>query len=374
MKVLLVGNYEFDGSMSMKVWADSLLREYLQRGIAAEVIAPKPVFGRLRPSAHGLGKWLGYIDRFLLFPRVLRKAAAQADVVHLCDHGSSVYAFVLGDTPVVVTCHDMLAIRGAMGEVPDCAASRTGRLYQRWIRRGLERTDRVACVSQFTFRDCSRLLSSSKNLAVVLNGLNYPFQQLPTSETDKRLAHLPETNCPFVFHIGSNQARKNREGVLRAFAKVPGNLSLRLVLAGAALDNRLTEIARQLGISERIVQVVRPDVETVEALYNRATVLLFPSRYEGFGWPLIEAQACGCPVVGSDIPPLLEVVGQSGILKAPEDEEGMAEAIVRIATDKDYRESLRERGFENVSSRFALPRMIGDYLSLYGELICEKQR
>jgi len=360
--------------MSMKVWAESLLREYLQRGIAAEVIAPKPVFGLLRRSAHGLGKWLGYVDRFLIFPHALRKAASQADVVHLCDHGSSVYVRALRDSPVVVTCHDMLAIRGAMGEVPDCAASRTGRFYQQWIKRGLECADRVACVSQFTFRDCSRLLTSSKNLTVVLNGLNYPFRQLPASEIDKRLLDLPETNCRFVFHIGSNHTRKNREGVLRAFAKVPNNLCLRLVLAGAALDERLTNIARQLGILERIVQVVRPDVETVEALYNRAIVLLFPSRYEGFGWPPIEAQACGCPVVGSDIPPLVEVVGQSGILRAPGDEDGLAEAVAQIARDKDYRENLCKLGLENVSSRFALSRVIGEYLSLYGELICEKQR
>src|SRR5208282_275497 len=86
MKVLLVGNYEFDGSTSMHVWAGALLRELRQHGIDAQRIAPKPLFGKVKPAAHGLGKWLGYIDRFVIFPRQLRAEAAQTDIVHLCDH------------------------------------------------------------------------------------------------------------------------------------------------------------------------------------------------------------------------------------------------------------------------------------------------
>ena len=79
MKVLLVGNYEFDGSTSMKIWANSLLRELLQRGIDVELISPKPVFGRMRRSADGLGKWLGYLDRFVIFPREFARRGGQSE-------------------------------------------------------------------------------------------------------------------------------------------------------------------------------------------------------------------------------------------------------------------------------------------------------
>ncbi len=109
----------------------------------------------------------------------------------------------------------------------------------------------------------------------------------------------------------------------------------------------------------------------IEALYNRAVALLFPSRYEGFGWPPIEAQACGCPVVGSDIPPLVEVLRQTAELRPVQDEAGMTEAIRRIAVDREFREQLRQRGFENIRSRFQAARMMDEYVSLYRELACQ---
>jgi glycosyltransferase involved in cell wall biosynthesis len=371
MKVLLVGNYEFDGATSMKVWAGALLRELRQRGIDVRLVSPRPVFGRLRRSSGGLGKWLGYIDRFMIFPRDLRAAAGSADVVHICDHGSAVYTAALKNKATIVTCHDMLAVRGAMGEAVDCPASFFGRLLQRRIRRGMRRATRVACVSEYTLNDARRILDGAGNLRMVLNGLNYPFSPLDSSEVDRRLAALPGGREPFILHVGSNLARKNREGVLRIFAMASQRTGLRMIFAGAGLSRELAEQARELRVADRIVQVEKPEVETLEALYNRATALLFPSRYEGFGWPPIEAQACGCPVVASNIPPLAEVLGQSAELRPVEDESGMADALRRLLTDRAFHDEMRRRGFENVASRFQTSRMMRDYLSLYRELACQ---
>jgi glycosyltransferase involved in cell wall biosynthesis len=372
MKVLLVGNYEFDGSTSMKIWANALLRELLQLGIDVELISPKPVFGRIKPSAHGLGKWFGYIDRFVIFPRDLRSAAVEADIVHLCDHGSAMYASMVKDKPVVVTCNDMLAVRGALGEVPEMRASLFGRLLQLWIRKGLQRATRVACISQATLNDARRILKTDRNLRLILDGLNYPFQPISPSEVDWRLTALGGIEHPFVLHVGSNHARKNRDGVLRVFARAATRTDLQLVFAGEAVSQDLIRMARDLEVYDRVVQVVKPDVQVIEALYNRATALLFPSLYEGFGWPPIEAQACGCPVVGSDIPPITEVLGESAIIHPLHDEAGMAESVVRLATDNEYRDRIRLRGFENVRLRFQTSRMMDEYVSLYRELACQR--
>lgn len=371
MRVLLVGNYQFDGSMSMKIWGETLHRELLGRGVDVRLIVPKPVLGRILPSSTGTGKWLGYIDRFLLFPRRLRAAAASADVVHICDHGGAMYAFQLRNKPVLVTCHDMLAVRGALGEVPEMRASLFGRLLQLWIRRGVRRADRVACVSRFTYNDVSRILQSERTLCVVLNGLNYPFRRLPADEVDRRLAAFKQIKQPFILHVGSSHRRKNRDGVLRTFAKVACDTPLQLVFAGEALSHDLVQLAQQLKIDDRVVQLVLPDVEIIEALYNRAVALLFPSRYEGFGWPPIEAQACGCPVIASDIPPLAEVLGQSAVLHSLQDEAGMAESIRRLATDGEFREQMRQQGLANVQSRFQTSRMMDEYTALYQELAAQ---
>jgi len=371
MKILLVGNYEFDGSMSMQIWAKALLRELRGRGMDVELISPAPVFGRIRRSAHGVGKWLGYIDRFVLFPRRLRTVAAGVDVVHLCDHGSAPYTSAVKGTPVIVTCNDMLAIRGARGEIAEMRASLFGRLLQRWIRKGLGRAGRVVCISQATFNDARRILGSDRNLCVVLDGLNYPFQPIPESEAELRMADLHDIGKPFILHVGSSHARKNRDGVLRVFAQAAKRADLQLVFAGEELSSGLIDLAHELQVFDRIVQVVKPEVRVLEALYNRAVALLFPSRYEGFGWPPIEAQACGCPVVASDIPPIAEVLGESGVVKPLSDEAGMAESIVRIASDQEFREQLRRRGLENVQNRFQTSRMMDEYVSIYRELACQ---
>lgn len=370
LKILLVGNYKFEGSTSMMVWAKTLQRELHQLGIDAELIEPKPLLGRLKPSAVGLGKWLGYCDRFLLFPRTLRAAASQADVVHICDHGGAMYALRMKGKPVLVTCHDMLAVRGARGELPDFKPSPFGRFLQNWICRGVQGAHLVACVSQFTYGDARRILNEDNNLRVVLNGLNYPFRPLSPAEVDARLASHAEIDCPFILHVGSSQTRKNRDGVLRVFARLSRETDFKLVLAGQPLNESLSELARDLQISSRIIQLVKPDVKVIEALYSRAIALLFPSRFEGFGWPPIEAQACGCPVVASDIPPFIETVGESALLHSIDDEEGMAGSIRRLAIDARFREQTRLRGLENVQSRFQTARMMEQYLSLYRELAC----
>jgi glycosyltransferase involved in cell wall biosynthesis len=369
MKVLLIGNYAFDGSTSMQIWADTLHRELLARGIDAQLISPKPIFGRIAPSAVGFGKWLGYIDRFVLFPRRLRAAVATADVVHLCDHGSAMFALKVKGKPVLVTCHDMLAVRGALGEIEEMQASAFGGSLQRWICKGLRHATRVACVSQFTLDDAARILGRSQNLCKVLNGLNYPFKQLESAEADRRLGGIPAIRGPFIVHVGSNHARKNRDGVLRIFADVAGQTDLQIVFAGSPLTGQLRELSRRLHVDKRIVEVAHPEVETIEALYNRALALLFPSCYEGFGWPAIEAQACGCPVVASKIPPLVETIGESGAIFPLEDESGMANSIVRLTNDFAYADELRTRGLENVRARFETSRMMDDYVTLYQKLV-----
>lgn len=371
MKVLLVGNYVFDGSTSMQIWANTLLRELHRMGIDVELISPRPVFGRIKPSAYGVGKWFGYIDRFVIFPRELRAAAARTDVVHLCDHGSAMYSSMVDGKPVVVTCNDMIGVRGALGELPQIRASIFGRFLQLWICRGLRHATRVACISRSTYNDARRILKEHQNLGVILDGLNYPFQLIAAGEVQRRLAALPEIQGPFILHVGSNAAYKNRQGVLRVFAKAAAGNNLRLVFAGAAMSRELVQLANELGIHDRVVQVVKPSVEIIEALYNRAVALLFPSLYEGFGWPPIEAQACGCPVVGSEIAPLVEVLDQSAMLLPVNDEGGMAEAVCRLAADPEFREGLRQRGLENVRSRFQTARMMQEYVSLYRDIACQ---
>ena len=374
--VLLVGNYPRDGQESMQRFARVMFDGLRQHGSAAELLIPPVILGRFASSSlRGMGKWLAYIDKYLLFPFRLNQAIQRLRarskgpmLVHICDHSNAIYTRWTSGLPVLVTCHDLLAVRGAMGEQTDCPASAMGKLLQRWIVRGLARASMIVCDSGATLRDVERIVpreAAGPCSRLVHIGQNHGYQPLAFDVIESRLSHLPLPPMPYLLHVGSNLRRKNRDGVLRIFARTASRWDGWLVFAGEPLTLELSALADSLGIGDRVRNVSKPDNAILEALYNRALALLFPSRFEGFGWPIIEAQACGCPVICSDADPLPEVAGHGGLICPIDDEEAFATAILALL-DPVVRESWVERGFANAAN-FSTEQMIDNYLTVYAE-------
>jgi glycosyltransferase involved in cell wall biosynthesis len=371
--ILLIGNYPLDQQQSMQRFANMMLQGLNAVGIPAEMIAPRPILGKFRGAGRFVAKWLGYIDKFILFPPRLKKkvATGSAALVHICDHSNAIYTRWTEGRPVVITCHDLLAVRGALGEATDCPASFAGKFLQRWIVRGLRRANAIACVSQATLRDVQRLVvrnEASPRLEVVTLGLNYPYQKLPRSEAAARLAKMGHVDLsrPFILHVGSDERRKNREGVLRIFARTKDEWNGQLVFAGDPLEPALRSLGKHLDLAGRVVEVLSPESKMLEALYNCAAALVYPSRFEGFGWPVAEAQACGCPVVCSNAGPLPEVVGESAMMHSVDNEHAFAADILRL-NDAAERELWSAKSLRN-AERFSTPGMIERYIDIYRTL------
>src|SRR5437660_6883368 len=160
--VLLIGNFPLDQQQSMQRFSKMMLRELRTLGIAAELTRPEAHFASLVPAQFVfLRKWSGYVDKLIIFPRRLRKFRG-VDLIHICDHSNAVYAKCFPNVPVVVTCHDLLAVRSALGEETDCPASWTGKILQQWILAGLRRVSAIACVSRATEADVVRLVTKEK--------------------------------------------------------------------------------------------------------------------------------------------------------------------------------------------------------------------
>ena len=370
MKILLIGNYLIDRQQSMQLFCDMLADGLSSRGHEVRISRPEARAGNLMPKATGFGKWLGYIDKFLIFPPKMRRDLQWADVVHICDHSNAFYAPHLHKIPNVVTCHDLLAVRGAMGEDTDCPASYSGRILQKWILNGLYSARMVVCVSSATQQDLSRLSDGKPvNSTVILNGLNGNYHVVSPDVCRDRLSELNGFDCetPYLLHVGSSLKRKNRDGILRIFAKVSQQWNGNLVFAGAPLTPELTELVEKLNLGSRVIQLSNPSHEQLEALYNRAFAFLFPSRFEGFGWPIIEAQACGCPVLCSDRCSMPEVAGSAALIRAVEDEDGFAQDILSL-TEPEQRARWVQLGFEN-SNRFSTAGMLQQYESVYRQLV-----
>jgi len=369
--VLLIGNFPPDQQQSMQHFSEMMLRDLRALGIAAELVCPEAHFVRIVPAPFGfIRKWAGYIDKLFIFPRRLRKLRG-VELIHICDHSNAIYAKHFPNVPVVVTCHDLLAVRGALGEETDCPASWTGKILQRWILAGLRQVSAVACVSRATEADAVRLLEAKEkapSITVIESGLNYDYRPLPEEKVRARLARLSQLKLdrPFVLHVGSHLRRKNRAGVVRIFARTKDHWKAQLVFAGDQLSNDLWTQASALGVADRIVEIVSAQSELLEALYNCAHALLFPSRFEGFGWPIAEAQACGCPVLCRDAAPMSEVAGGAAMLRDIADEDGFAKDLLRLR-DPATRQKYRELGLQN-ARRFSAKRMAEQYLSLYRQL------
>src|SRR5207248_7289763 len=160
--ILLIGNYPLERQQSMERFAMMMLDGLTAAGIPAAVIRPRPFLGRFRFAGGFVAKWLAYLDKFVLFRTTLsREIRARPALIHICDHSNAMYAGWIRDVPVVVTCHDLLAVRGALGEPTDCPATVTGKWLQRWIVAGLEKATLIVCDSQATLADARRLVNRS---------------------------------------------------------------------------------------------------------------------------------------------------------------------------------------------------------------------
>jgi glycosyltransferase involved in cell wall biosynthesis len=371
MRVLLVGNYVNDGQESMQRFTAFMAQGLKQAGHDVRVLKPRAFFGLLCPADHGLGKWLGYVDKFGPFPFVLKTAARWADIVHICDHSNALYTRHLQHVPHVVTCHDLLAIRSALGEIPENRTGRTGRQLQKLIVQGLTGAQHIACVSEATRKELLRLTDVPEHrVSRIYNSLTYPYSRMKRTEARRRLHDLGlDPRRPFLLHVGGNQWYKNRLGVLRIFSilrNLTKGKALNLVLVGKPWTTEMRQFVLEHGMSEVVFGLTEIAYEDLRALYSTAALMLFPSLQEGFGWPIIEAQGCGCPVVTSRRSPMDEVGGDAAIYVDPQDPSSSA-AIVKETLERPN--TMREGSLRNVT-RFN-SGMIEAYLSLYDRLCQE---
>ncbi len=373
-QLVLIGNYRPDGQQSMERFAQLLQRGFAEAGLPAEIWRPPAVVGRLS-SAHGsgLGKWLGYVDKWLIFPLILcwrQRRVPAGTYFHICDHSNAPYRRALPPTRVGITCHDVLAIRGALGHADAfCPATPAGTWLQRYILHHLQRIPRLAAVSGETLRQLRELSTVPFQPAwrVIYNGQNADFYPMNTDEGNARRAAVGLWPGPYILHVGSNLARKNRRMLLDMCAHLGDRWSGQIVFAGKGADAALLAHAQRLGLRERVVSVVRPDHATLVALYSGCTAFIFPSFSEGFGWPVIEAQACGAPVITSQVAPMPEVAGSGACCANPHDPTEWAAALLSLQ-DAGHRAEAIGCGLANVR-RFDPQCMMAAYLDLYGHSV-----
>lgn len=375
MKVLLIANYEPDRQESMLRFGRLLAEGLPAHGIEPVLIAPRQRCTRFTAYRYaGWKKYLGYVDKFILFPRQLKREIArhQPAAIHILDHANSAYAVAAGHVPVLITCHDLLQIRAARGEIPQHRPGPNGRRFQRWIFRHLMCATAIACVSRKTREEIHRLIpESASRTHFIPNGLNHPYAPMPPEIARQRLhdtasAGWTDTAGGFYLNVGGGQWYKNRPGLLQIFAGLRRHLNPApdLVIVGKPLSRADATLAADLGLTDHLRIYSDLSNDNLAALYSLALGLIFPSWEEGFGWPIAEAQACGCPVFTSNREPMTEVGGDAAVYFDPVDP---AEAVGRIVSAKPHSADLRARGLVH-SKQWAAEPMLATYAALYRRL------
>lgn len=372
MRLILIGNYLPDQQESMIRFAQLLNTGFCNAGIKSEIWSPKTLVGANMSSTNsGFGKWLGYLDKYIIFPIILKRRIRKENLnnafvrFHICDHSNALYLKYLPAKRTSITCHDVIAIRGGLGfDDSFVTVSFMGKLLQKWILYWLKKANSIAFVSQNTFNQFIDLLTDKvihENWKVIHNSFNNDFKRIDIQEA-KVICNRVGINVatPFLLHVGSGLARKNRLLLLDMVNLLKSKRTINICFAGDSIDKDLLLKSKELGLVNQVVSVVKPDHETLVALYNCCDAFIFPSLSEGFGWPLIEAQACGAPVIASNYAPMPEVSGGAAMHYDPKKPEDFAQGFEALQNE-DFRNILVKKGLEN-SVRFESKNMIRAYL------------
>lgn len=381
--VTLIGNYVPDEQESMLRFAAALEKELRSEGVEVKTIRPSPILYRFKTGRGSLDKWIGYLDKFVLFPFFLRKEArakgASRVIFHICDHSNAMYGSCLRGN-WLITCHDLLAVQSALGEIPENPTRLTGRVLQSWILSGLRQAKHVGCDSKHTADQVIRLAGlPAERVRVIRLDLNQPFAPMNEVKRGGILDQLFESRglprpARYLFHVGGNQWYKNRRRLIEIFSRiVPAQPDLQLVFAGKNLPVELTVLIGEKGLSRQVRSIGEVSHGELNALYAGAEALVFPSLAEGFGWPLVEAQASGCPVFASDRAPLNEITNDSAILIDPLAVEETAQIVLKfLAWRPEEKATLIEKGLAN-AAHFQTRRMVREYLEFYRDIFSSRE-
>jgi glycosyltransferase involved in cell wall biosynthesis len=270
----------------------------------------------------------------------------------------------------VTTIHDMVPFVH-----PETHERLTNLLFHRYIPHTLPFVDRIITVSNASERDIVRFFHVRPDcVATIPCGVSPRFGPRAASQvfdTLSRYGIVP----PYLLTVGALQARKNLETLLESFARLRlEGLPHRLVVVGrkAWKSEGIFHRLDDLGLGDAVVLTGYVDDADLPALYAGAACFVFPSIYEGFGLPPLEAMACGVPVVTSNTSSLPEVVGDAAITVDPHDVGGFVAAIRRIVDQPALADELRARGLER-AQRFTWERAAAAHASLYHDVV-EQQR
>lgn len=334
-------------------------------GAAADTLppAPSPNF-QWRATAIS-PRWLARIWHRARLPLPVELFTGQIELYHATDF---VLPYTRPSTRTLLTVHDLSFVR-----VPEAASPPLKAYLDAVVPRSVERADHVLADSVATKDDLIELYKTpADKITVLYSGVGQRFRRISDqSALESTRAKYQLSDLSYVLSVGTVQPRKNYSRVIRALAQLRATgLDMHYAIAGAKgwLEEEMQQTIASAGMEDYVHILGHVDDEDLPALYSDSRMLLMPSLYEGFGLPILEAMACGVPVITSKISSLPEVAGDAAILVDPIDTDAIRIAILSVETDTTLREQLVQKGYRQ-AERFSWQRSAAQLLSVYKSLL-----
>ena len=317
-----------------------------------------------RPTAIS-PRWLARIWQRARLPLPVELFTGNVDLYHATDF---VLPHTWGSTRTLLTVHDLSFVR-----VPEAASPPLKAYLDAVVPRSVARADHILADSAATKDDLIELYETpARKITVLYSGVDQRFRRVGDRRALEAVrAKYGLAGGPYILSVGTVQPRKNYSRVIAALADVRASgLDLRYAIAGGKgwLEDEMQRTIAATGMDDCVHILGYVDDEDLPALYSGSRMLLMPSLYEGFGLPLLEAMACGAPVITSNVSSLPEVAGDAAILIDPTDSAALRDAIIAVETEPNMREQLVEKGYRQ-AKRFTWRRSATQLLSVYRGLL-----
>ena len=300
--------------------------------------------------------------------RLVRMLNKLGDSVHLPNHHLGRYGNFLS-MPYIITVHDLIRYFDMDGEETFIRSpNRRDRHYLNLDFEGIRKARRIIAVSQSTKNDLIQCLGiPDERISVVYEGIDHSLFR-PVSQQIY--------NHPYILFVGSEHPRKNFTTLLKAFSQLksePGFKKLKLVKVGNAggqetdFRSQTMGVVESLGLVDEVIFTGFVPEADLATYYSGAEAFVLPTLYEGFGFPVLEAMACACPVITSNTSSLPEVVGEAGIMVNPYDTNSLAQAMSKVLTDSELRDNMIRKGLEQ-ARRFTWEKAAEQTLEVYNKI------
>ncbi len=337
----------------------------IDRSNTYNLYARKSPFGFSKKLPHFQPK--NFVPRIDWFGRGPSKTLKDTDIYHFPSLGS---LEAPSHSKIVVTVHDIVYKAFSQGHT-----QQTIDASEKHFQEIQKKAAKVICCSQSTVRDLKKYFRiPEEKIALVYQGVDKDiFYRIGDKEDSLAEAALTKQGAdkPFILSVGTIERRKNLANLIRAFCilKDQKRFAGKLVVAGMKgwLSDDLSALIEELGLAQDIIFLGYISDEELRYFYNKAEAFVFPSFYEGFGFPILEAFACGAPVVTSNVSSCPEIAGNAALTVDPKSPEEIAEAISRIVNDPNLGAALRGKGFKRADD-FDFHKTARETLKIYEEV------